>query len=45
VLTLQAAINNGVREIYHQNTPAGEIVSAILAEIAPGSARNLKKVQ
>jgi ActR/RegA family two-component response regulator len=45
VLTLQAAINNGVREIYHQNTPAGEIVSAILAEIAPASARNLKKVQ
>ena len=45
VLTLQAAINNGVREIYHQNTPASDIVSAILAEIAPASATNPRKVQ
>lgn len=45
VLTLQAAINNGVREIYHQNTPPGDIVSAILAEITPASATNPRKVQ
>jgi ActR/RegA family two-component response regulator len=31
VLTLQAAINYGVREIYNESTPAAEVVSAILA--------------
>ncbi|HZU43864.1 MAG TPA: hypothetical protein VE994_14395 [Terriglobales bacterium] len=46
VLTLQAAINNGVREIYHQSTPAAEVVAAILAELSPSSSgRNSKKLQ
>jgi hypothetical protein len=35
VLTLQAAINNGVREIYHQGTPPAEVVAAILGELTP----------
>ncbi len=47
VLTLQAAINNGVREIYHQNTPAAEVVSAILAELGSGGGKSSssKKLQ
>ena len=33
VLTLQAAINNGVREVYPQSSPAPEIVSSIIAQV------------
>ena len=45
VLTLQAAINNGVREIYQQHTPPAEVVSAIIAEMGPSPARDSKKLQ
>jgi ActR/RegA family two-component response regulator len=45
VLTLQAAINNGVREIYHQSTPAAEVVSAVLSEMGSSSSKNSKKLQ
>ncbi len=45
VLTLQAAINNGVREIYHQSTPAAEVVSAVLNEMGSSSSKNSKKLQ
>ena len=45
VLTLQAAINNGVREIYHQSTPAAEVVSAVLNEMGSSSGKNSKKLQ
>lgn len=33
VLTLQSAINYGVREIYQQTTPAQDVVSSILGHI------------
>jgi DNA-binding NtrC family response regulator len=45
VLTLQAAINNGVREIYQQGTPPAEVVSAILAELAPAGKNSSRKLQ
>lgn len=45
VLTLQAAINNGVSEIYHQSTPAAEVVAALLAELGPSSGKSSKKLQ
>ena len=45
VLILQAAINNGVREIYQQNTAPAEVVSAILAELQPSSPKDSRKVQ
>ncbi len=45
VLTLQAAINNGVREIYQQSTPPPDVVSAILSELQPSSVRDSRKVQ
>lgn len=45
VLILQAAINNGVREIYQQHTAPPEVVSAILAELLPSSPQDSHKVQ
>src|SRR5581483_1334446 len=33
VLTLQSAINYGVREVYQQSMPSPEIVGAILAQV------------
>ncbi len=38
VLTLQSAINYGAREVYHQTTPAEEIVDAIMAQLGPAEA-------
>lgn len=37
VLTLQAAINYGVREVYRQSTPAPEVVDAIVQQLGSGS--------
>jgi len=37
ILTLQAAINYGVREIYQQSTPAQDLVSSILATFEKSS--------
>lgn len=45
VLTLQAAINNGVREIYHQSTPAAEVVSAVVAEMGSSTPKSSRKLQ
>lgn len=39
VLTLQSAINYGVKEIYQQTTPASEIVEAIVSRVAGASGR------
>lgn len=39
VLTLQAAINYGVREVYQQSTPAPEIVHAIMTWYSGGKAK------
>ncbi len=33
ILTLQSAINYGVREVYQQSTPAQDLVSAVLAQV------------
>ncbi|HEX6504857.1 MAG TPA: hypothetical protein VF011_16575 [Terriglobales bacterium] len=33
ILTLQSAINYGVREIYQQSTPAQDVVNSILARV------------
>jgi DNA-binding NtrC family response regulator len=38
VLTLQAAINYGAREVYQQSKPVQEIVDAIAAQLATPSA-------
>lgn len=37
ILTLQSAINYGVREIYQQSTPAQEVVTSILKQVDGGS--------
>ena len=37
ILTLQSAINYGVREIYQQSTPAQDVVSAIVAQVDKAS--------
>ena len=34
ILTLQSAINYGVREIYQQSTPAQDLVSSIMSQVA-----------
>jgi ActR/RegA family two-component response regulator len=42
ILTLQSAINYGVREIYQQTTPAQEVVNSILSQVQksqPGDAQ------
>jgi hypothetical protein len=33
VLTLQSAINYGVREIYQQSTPAQDLVNSIMSQV------------
>ena len=33
ILTLQSAINYGVREIYQQSTPAQDVVNSILSQV------------
>ncbi len=45
VLTLQAAINYGVREIYEQTKPAPEVVNAIVAQLKPGTSAGKSSVQ
>lgn len=45
VLTLQAAINNGVREIYHQSTPAAEVVAAVVSEMGSSPSKTSRKLQ
>jgi ActR/RegA family two-component response regulator len=37
ILTLQSAINYGVREVYQQSTPALEVVASIMAQMEPGN--------
>jgi DNA-binding NarL/FixJ family response regulator len=37
ILTLQSAINYGVREIYQQSSPPHEVVSSILAQLEPNN--------
>jgi len=42
ILTLQSAINYGVREIYQQTTPAQEVVNSIMSQVQksqPGDAQ------
>lgn len=34
ILTLQSAINYGVREIYQQSTPAQDLVNSIISQVA-----------
>lgn len=34
ILTLQSAINYGVREIYQQSTPAQDLVKSIMSQVA-----------
>jgi DNA-binding NtrC family response regulator len=46
VLTLQAAINYGAREVYHQSSPAEDIVNSIVAQlISSEGAKDNTKVQ
>lgn len=48
VLTLQAAINYGVREVYEQSSPAQELVGSIVASLdqsRPGSAGGKSRLQ
>jgi DNA-binding NtrC family response regulator len=45
VLTLQSAINYGVKEVYRENTPAREVVGAILAAVEQSSKDPGKQVQ
>ncbi len=45
VLTLQAAINYGVREIYEQTKPAREVVNSIVAQLKPGTSAGKSNVQ
>lgn len=46
VLALQAAINNGIREIYQSSLPAPEVVGAIVAQLeGPGRTSGKTKVQ
>lgn len=44
VLTLQAAINYGVKEVYRESSPAQEVVGAILAAVDQTS-KNKPQVQ
>src|SRR5437868_4570371 len=37
VLTLQAAINYGVREVYRQSTPAPQVVDSIVKQLGSGA--------
>lgn len=42
VLTLQAAINYGVREVYRQSMPAPEVVDAIMRQMGTGAHSSAK---
>lgn len=45
VLTLQSAINYGVKEVYKESSPAQEVVGAILAAVALTSKNQKPHVQ
>jgi|SRR5581483_3368937 len=45
VLTLQAAINYGAREVYDQSSPAEDIVNSIVAQLISSEGANNTKVQ
>jgi len=45
VLTLQSAINYGVKEVYKESSTASDVVSAILAEVAQDSANQKPRLQ
>jgi DNA-binding NtrC family response regulator len=45
VLTLQSAINYGVREVYQQSVPSAEVVGAILTHVEQGSGRASRKAR
>ncbi len=45
VLTLQAAINYGVREIYEQTKPAREVVNSILVQLKAGTSAGKSRLQ
>jgi len=45
VLTLQAAINYGVREIFDQAKPASQVVNSIVAQLKPAQSAGKSKVQ
>jgi len=45
VLTLQAAINYGVREIFDQTKPASQVVNSIVAQLKPAQSAGKSKVQ
>ena len=45
VLTLQAAINYGVKEVYKESTPPKEVVGAILAAVDQTSNNQKPRVQ
>jgi hypothetical protein len=42
VLTLQSAINYGVREVYRESSPAQEVVRNILAAVDPSRNENTR---
>jgi DNA-binding NtrC family response regulator len=45
VLTLQAAINYGVREIFDQAKPASQVVNSIVTQLKPAQSAGKSKVQ
>jgi ActR/RegA family two-component response regulator len=45
VLTLQSAINYGVKEVYKESSPAIDVVNAILADVAQNSAQEKPRLQ
>ncbi len=45
VLTLQSAINYGVKEVYKESSPAQEVVAAILAAVDPTSKNQKPRLQ
>ena len=45
VLTLQSAINYGVKEVYNESSPAIDVVNAILADVAQNSAQEKPRLQ
>ena len=45
VLTLQSAINYGVKEVYKESSPAADVVSAIMAAVNQGSAKGKPRLQ
>jgi len=45
VLTLQAAINYGVREIFDQAKPASQVINSIVTQLKPAQSAGKSKVQ